>query len=153
MRGSAMSGAPGHERGVRQIGSGMRRQSRVGERLRLLLRLMNELGRSRQLEHRRLLALAQIREQDNLSIRKLNRVMMGVWIARIGLPKSDDLTQAWISPEYCKWPVPFHFILERDFGTGKNAYGDSRLCHCGKTSRVRSCEAFRYQIVADPCRS
>jgi hypothetical protein len=63
---------------------------------------MNDLRRSRQLEHRRPLALAQIREQDNVSIRKLNRVMMGVWITRIDLPKSDDLTKVWISPEHRK---------------------------------------------------
>ena len=79
--------------------------------------------------------------------------MMGVRVARVDLPKPDDLAEAWISPKHCEWPIPFHFVFEREFRAGKDAYRDRRLFHCGKTPRASSREAFGHQIVANPCRS
>jgi hypothetical protein len=79
--------------------------------------------------------------------------MMGVRVARVDLPKPDDLAEAWISPKHCEWPIPFHFVFEREFRAGKDAYRDRRLFDCGKAPCVRSWEAFRYQTVADPGRS
>ena len=44
-------------------------------------------GLRRKLEHRCFLTLPQISQQDHLLIGKLQRIMMGVWVVLVDLPK------------------------------------------------------------------
>jgi hypothetical protein len=45
----------------------------------------------RQLQHRRALAYAQMREQHDLTIRELKRIVMGAWIFQVDLSEPSDL--------------------------------------------------------------
>jgi hypothetical protein len=74
----------------------------------------------RQLQHGRVLALDQAREQNQLSIREFQRIVMDHGFIRIDLPETrkplsdffvreDANTERWLA---------FDILVERNFGTG-----------------------------------
>jgi hypothetical protein len=67
---------------------------------------------SRQLKHRRSLALTQLRDQHNLSIGKLQGIVVRAWIISIDFPESDHFSAIRISPEESERPVPVHLALK-----------------------------------------
>ena len=78
----------------------------------------------RHLQHGRALTFAQLRQEDDLPIGKLKRIMMGVGLVHVDLPKlSHAVAELTICAEY-PGGLALHFLLEGELCTGKQTYGD-----------------------------
>jgi hypothetical protein len=88
------------------------------------------------------LAIAQIREQNNVPIRKLHGIVVCVRVIQIDFPKPHQLSATLLSlkePDD-KWSAPLHIVFKRKLGTGQQANCNPRLVGCGKTARSRGRE-------------
>ena len=77
----------------------------------------------RQLQHGRVLTFAQMRQQHDLPVRKLKRIMMNVRLVLVDLSEHSHPM-----PELTPWAehedsLALHLLLESKLCAGKQAYG------------------------------
>lgn len=105
----------------------------------MLMRLMRLMRTSWKLKHRRTLAFAQSRHQNDAPIGELQGVMMGVVAVEVNLPETShllrDLANAETGQKPSKSIVNLDIPLERQFGAGAQADCDLRLRHIAEASR------------------
>jgi hypothetical protein len=93
---------------------------------------------NRQLEHSRALTRAKPGHQNDLAVGELESVMVCIASVHIDLAKASDLctefTEAEPWQQASEWIVGLSFIVERDLGAGKQAYGHGWLANCGKAA-------------------
>jgi hypothetical protein len=92
----------------------------------------------------------QARKQDDLSVGKLKRIVMGVELIAVNLPKLSYVSfcfAAWMKE--VKSGLVFHRFLEGEFGARKQTNRNFWLSNSRETSGNRSAELGRYQLVAD----
>jgi hypothetical protein len=109
----------------------------------------------RQLQHRRVLALDQPREQYHLSVGKFQRIMMDHGTIRIDLPEAREPLSdflVWENANAERWFV-FDVVVERDLGARQQANRDMRLADGSEATGDGIAEFGRYQLVLDLGRS
>jgi hypothetical protein len=85
------------------------------------------LGLCRQLQHRRVLTLAQPGEPHDLPVGALQGVMMRVWLLHLDLPEKSYLLSDDSLTTESKKTFAFRFRLERDLCAGKKTQGYLRF--------------------------
>jgi hypothetical protein len=108
----------------------------------------------RQLQNGGNLTREQARKQNDLSVGELKRIVMGVKLIVVKLPKLSYLSfrfAGWVKE--VKSGLVFHRFLEGEFGARKQTNRNIGLSNSRKTSGNRSAELSRYQLIADFCRS
>src|SRR3984893_9069207 len=105
----------------------------------------------RQLQHRRVLALDQPREQYHLSVGKFQRIMMAHGTIRIDLPEAREPLSDFLVWEDAnsEWRVAFEILVERNFSTCQQAHSGIWLAERSETASDGIAELGRYQLVLD----
>lgn len=88
-----------------------------------------------QLQHGRTLTFAQLRQQNDLPIGKLERIMMDVGLVHVDLPELSHLVPELTLWAKCTAGLALHFILEGELRTGKQAYGHVPVFDRSETTR------------------
>src|SRR5260370_10169881 len=90
------------------------------ERIALLpLRCVHKARRSRQLQHRCVLAFAQPSEQHGLPVGELQRIVMDVWLAHVDPPEPSHFLPAFHIRERRKKPLVPDFLFARNLRAGQ----------------------------------
>jgi hypothetical protein len=89
------------------------------------------------------LTLAQLRDQGDVPIGKLKRVVMHGRLAKIDLPKARDLLFETATAKKAKCSIAFHVSLKRNLGPRPQANGHVGLADRGKPSRRRVTKSGR----------
>src|SRR6516165_5893110 len=104
---------------------------------------------NRQLQHRRALAFAKAREQNHLSVREFQRIVVDGGIIRIDLPEAREPL-----PDLLVWQktdaerrLALDILIERNFGTGQQADRNIRLADRRKPARDGLGEFGHHQLV------
>src|SRR5258707_14618696 len=85
------------------------------ERIALLpLRCVHKARRSRQLQHRCVLAFAQPSEQHGLPVGELQRIVMDVWLAHVDPPEPSHFLPEFHIREKRKKALVLDFLFERN---------------------------------------
>jgi hypothetical protein len=98
------------------------------------------------------LTFAQSVEQHDLSVGKLKRVVMFVWIVDVNLSEPSNLPRD-LSVREKGMTILNHILFEGDLRARKQAHCHGRLFCCGKSARDGVLEFRRYQLLSDLCRS
>jgi len=102
------------------------------------------------LQNGRNLAREQASKQNDLAVGKLKRVVMGVKLMAVDLPKLSYLSfclAAWMKE--VKSGLVFHRFVEGEFSARKQTNRNFWLSNSSETSGNRSAELSRYQLIAN----
>ena len=110
------------------------------------------LGLRRELQYGRALAFAKMREQHDLAVGKLQRIMVGAEVVHVHLPESCDQVRQRSGPpeqkrEACE--MALDLILKGDLGARKKADGYPWFFRRGKAACGCIPELRRDQLVPD----
>src|SRR4029078_6786211 len=86
----------------------------------------------RQLQHGRVLTLAQLPSQDDLPIGKFQSVMMNVWLVFVDMLKLSEAMSELPANDHAN--IPLHLFLKGKFCSGKQAHGHVTILDRGKTT-------------------
>ena len=100
------------------------------------------------MQHDRLLTGDQVRNHDNLAARKFKRIMMGVRIVWLDLPKSRNFVVHARFSGVTQGVVILDVVLERQLGTGEEADGHIGFSDGGKATGNCFREIRHHQVVA-----
>src|SRR5262249_2258807 len=105
----------------------------------------------RQLQHRRALALAKAREQNDLPVWEFQRIVMDRGVLHVDLPETRELLPDFLVGEDAdaKHRFALNILVERNLRAGQRTDGKLRLPNRGKGARDRIAELGRHQLVLD----
>jgi hypothetical protein len=112
-------------------------------------------GLRRQLQNRRALALTQVRQQNDLSIREFEGVVVRAWIVHLDLPEAGDPVNERLLPEdkLEAGRNALDLFVKRDLGPRQEAHGHVGFFDSTESARGGVPELRRYQLVFDLCGS
>src|SRR5581483_797731 len=127
--------------------------ARFDQELRLLrlLDLLFATWRRRQLQHIRVLAFAELRDQHQLAVGKFQRIVMHVGLVEVDLPEKSDPFLQLPFGKHAPAVLVFDIPLECDFRAGKEADGHVRLSRGGEAAGDGIAEPRGRELVSDAC--
>jgi len=92
-------------------------------------------------------------EENDLSARKLQRIVMGMRILAVNLAKSRHSLPNFLVPEAPEPRLVPDHLPEGQFGSGKKAHSDIRVANRRETAGNRAAEAGSHQLLPNLCGS
>jgi hypothetical protein len=105
----------------------------------------------RQLQHGGALALAQARNQHHLSVRKLQRIMMGHGVVRVDLSEARELLSDFLARENAnaELRLALYVLVERNLGARQQTDRNMRLPDRREAAGDGIVELGGHQLVLD----
>src|SRR6516165_12108409 len=102
-----------------------------------------------QLQYRCALAVAEAREQHQLSIREFQRIVMARGDIHVDLPEASEPLLNFPAREKPTQSLAFDILVERDFRAGQQADRDIWLADGSKAASDGIVEPARHKLVFD----